>query len=153
MPDPILRARIRPRTVVLGILALPLFVVFALNLNGYCWSQGRFLTDKELIDIAIKSNLSFHAPNRPWNKMYTSPEDLRVQNPDCCSIERQENEDAELPQFLMSILGMYASTVEVTYRSSDSGPEPFYESYSIVGACGTIGRSYGTGSATDPRRR
>lgn len=144
----------RLKLAAFGVLALALGIylgaVFALNRHGYCWEQGRFLTDQELIDAAIKSNLSFHGPNRRWNKMYGSPEDVRAQNPDCCSVKRDKNEDAELPPFWMSISGMYASTVQVIYRTSDSGPTPFNEAYFIIGPCGEIGRRYGMDWATLP---
>lgn len=31
-----------------------------------------------------------------------------------------------MPQVISSMLGMYISRIEITYRVADAGPEPFY---------------------------
>lgn len=137
--------------VIRAIFSAPIIAIVLLNLNGFCWSQKRFLSDLELIDLAIQKNLDFHDPNSSRSKLYSSSADVRAQNPGCCSIQRQTNEDAELPQFLMRITGMYASTVSLLYQTSDTGSEKFYESYVIIGACGDVGRLYGMPTATGPK--
>src|SRR5260370_20421831 len=83
-------------------------MVECLNFTGFCYPQGRYLSDQELIDIAIKSRLQYQGAENPEaNKIYRSAEDFRSQNPGCCAVDRsrQAVPDATLSR----ILGFYVS--------------------------------------------
>jgi len=144
--------RLPSKKAVLGfILALPLLIIAILNVNGFCWQQKRFLSDQELIDTAIRDSLRYHRADGPYPKIYQSLEDMKTQNPGCCILKRQENIYSELPQVISSMLGMYISTVEITYRVADAGPEPFYKAYVLLDCCGHIRGFYGSPQASGPK--
>lgn len=133
------------------LLVLPLLIVALLNGNGFCWQQNRFLLDQELIDAAIKYRLRYHRADGPFPKIYQSAEDVKAQNPGCCALKRQENVRSEFPQIFSSMLGMYASTVEITYRIADAGTEPFYKASVIIDCCGRVRGFYGSPQKSGPK--
>lgn len=66
------------------------------NINGYCFEQSRYLSDQELIDIAVSDLIaylndpesSFLRDSQETVVRYSSLKEFHKQNSDCCSITR-----------------------------------------------------------------
>lgn len=71
-----------------------------LNFTGFCYGQGRWFSDRELEDIAIREQMKRQDVADPErNKIYRSASELRAENPGCYEVYRSGN---ELPASLFS---------------------------------------------------
>lgn len=124
------------------LIALCLLVGrMGLNYTGYCYEQGRYLTDQEKIDIAVIDLLkNFPANPRgpqvpPWSPRYFLPrdatraqsiEDFYAMHPNCCEVTDQARFDFLQSEFIaspgqkvplmMRLTGMVSSYVLIRYK-------------------------------------
>jgi hypothetical protein len=132
--------------VIATLLALAIGCWWYLMDAGFCFSQLRYLNDKELIVEAIRYN----AANMQINGTSESIEEFLKQNPKCCYVDRHPSSRKFLEP-LAVCLGFNYSEVTLNYKQSKphSVSEPFYENYISISACGANPRSvYGTSHST-----
>ncbi len=112
--------------VLIGSVGLAL--IPTLNYSGFCLSQGRFLTDQEIIEIGASDYLQRYLPlnyeqfvpsDRPV--AFSSLEDFMSKHPDCCSVTRAGRHDVE-PSFFHRIMGHFAGFTRIEYEFDE--PEP-----------------------------
>ena len=111
--------------------------------SGFCFSQMRYLSDKELIVEAIRYNTD----NMKIDGTDESIEEFLKQNPKCCNVDRHP----DTRSLLDVCFGFNVSEVLLNYeqRKPHFPSEPFYENYFSVSACGTVlKRKYGMGHST-----
>lgn len=133
------------RRIFLALLVFlsPLILLEYLNFTGFCYSQGRYYSDEQLIDIAISDITRTHSPSNPEkNKRYESVGEFRQQNPECCIVYNYGH--PFLDPIWVRIFGFYRVLVEVWYRANESsGIDNFYDSLTSFDACGQIIRRQG----------
>lgn len=110
---------------ILLVVIISLFGIPAgLNYSGFCISQGRWLSDEELIKLQIADvnrradvQDSQHLPNVP-RIPYNSAEELMEKNPDCCKLGARSGPDGIFPRlsFLDRILGADREVVWLQYK-------------------------------------
>jgi hypothetical protein len=89
---------------------------------GLCYSKGRFLTDREKIDVAIGDAIASYPPplaslgNYPPKDpiRYTSIEEFRRVNPDCCALSKSARKAPDV-SFLSRVKGTNSTYVTVNY--------------------------------------
>jgi hypothetical protein len=101
--------------------------------SGFCFSQMRYLSDKELIVEAIRYN----ADDMKIDGTDASIGEFLKQNPKCCYVDRYPSSR----DFLGPVgvcLGINYSEVVLNYeRRKPTFPDaPFYEKYVSISACG-----------------
>jgi hypothetical protein len=141
----------KPWMVATAVLGVALAVLQYLNFSGFCYEQGRFYSDRELEDIAIREQMKLQDSSNPErNHVYKSAEDFRAENPGCCRVFRSGN---MLPDsILVRIVGWYVSDTEVAYRANDSrGKYSFYLSDTFMNACGKRLETHGITQEFYPR--
>jgi hypothetical protein len=137
-------------TAVILMVVLAVTAFFALNLSGYCIQQGRYLSDEEMISVAVnrlyQSHLAEHKYNEqqgaglPRLKDYKSVEHFLAENPNCCSFA-ETGRKGFLPYFYWSWFGSYRTFVKLTYvaEESDAGKEQAKTIYYLMSNCGRAG--------------
>ena len=121
----------------LVLLLVPLVLFEYLNFTGFCYGQGRYYSDEELVDAAITYNLSKYGSDPAIKKRYESIGELGRQNPECCTIHRYGH--WSLDPIWVRAFGFYIVVVEVWYRVNEtSGAASFYDSLVSFDACGKI---------------
>jgi hypothetical protein len=112
-------------------VGLAVFVVIpVLNYSGFCLSEGRYLTERELIDIGARDEFRFYPPHSypgftPEVRKpiaYRSFEDFVSRNPGCCSLTRLGRK-GHAPTLLHRLLGHFATFVRVEYRVEEDVPD------------------------------
>lgn len=125
-----LLANRRKLTLGTALVALAACAWYLLD-SGFCFSQMRYLSDKELIVEAIRYN----ANDMKIDGTDASIETFLKQNPKCCSVDRHPS----TRNFLGPIgvcLGFNYSEVVLNYEKKKPSIEPFYERYISISACG-----------------
>lgn len=108
--------------VVLGVLLLAVVWWPGMNYFGFCHATGRFLTDKEKIDIAIADAISSYPPplaslgNYPPKDPipYSSIEEFRRLNPNCCTLSNSARKAPDV-SFLSRVQGTNSTYVLVDF--------------------------------------
>jgi hypothetical protein len=127
-----------------------------LNHTGFCYRQARFLSDAELIRIAVEDQLPSRGPEATIR--YRSVDELMRANPNCCQVFRYGREATFSREWIdkpviKRTLGLYSVGVRVWYRiTSDGAPVLYYRSYNYINACGKILDSFGIASELAPLR-
>jgi hypothetical protein len=101
--------------------------------------------DQRLIDMAIQYEISAghrkidydHAPDLID---YLSIEGFKEKNKRCCTLDRSHFEKTYV---LDRVTGATEVSVDLWYRAANQGPEPFYQSYVVMNACGRVIASHG----------
>jgi hypothetical protein len=145
--------RRRPLLVIVLVLAAAFGLVEYLNFSGFCWSERRYFSDRELIDRAILFDLKAledtdYIKDR---KRYGSLDEFYAANPDCCRLVRGEHHLRAEADWRW--LGGYTAVAEVFYRLRDAGPRQFFYRYSLVSACGSVGDRMGHEQSTKPPKQ
>jgi hypothetical protein len=122
----------KPKLSLPGAMAVVGLVVFVitrvLNLSGFCLSQGRFLTEREIIEIGASDYLRRYLPlnyekfeptDRPV--AFTSIDDFMSKNPDCCSVTPTGRDDGEPPLF-HRLSGRFAGFARIEYKLDEAVP-------------------------------
>ena len=134
-----------------------------LSLNDFCYKERRFLSDRELIDAAIRLQIGYirdHERARGTH-VYASVQQLHELNPTCCSLERRGDPflraygpwEYHMRLLRRRLLGQELFVVNLWYRLRDDGPKPFWRSHFLVDACGARGSKIsGYPTADVPRR-
>ena len=124
--------------VLFGSLAI---IVSGLNLTGFCYSELRWLSDREFVAAAVEHEISWGANAAD----YASSAEFYAANPECCRVERFPV-DLQMPGFFERIFGFHFVLVELFYKAkSRLGREAYYHQNIGVSACGnpSIGPMWG----------
>jgi hypothetical protein len=139
--------RFRRKGTVLVALVGALLVtggaVEYLNFSGYCYPHSRRLSDQELIDAAIKYELTHVRGAYELTALsYASPAVFQQENPGCCSLDRSGVHPV-LDGKWIRLLGMYTATVHLWYRFQRQGPQQFWSETIFVNSCGRFLERFG----------
>lgn len=121
-------------------LAASLASLVALNLSGFSYAHGRWLSDEEFLQIAANTA----AARRLGNVIYASGEALITANPGCCHVLREGDQWSDES---WRFLGWYIVIVRLRYRISSPGSpdeEKYYSHRMAIGASGRIYDETGT---------
>ncbi|NKI94229.1 hypothetical protein [Rhizobacter sp. SG703] len=110
------------------------------NFNGYCWDQGRYLSDDDLIREAIRAN----ATDMGLGGSTAEIDRFMVDHPGCCEVDRVTSM-ASGP--LERLVGFFGVIVKVTYDvrpgfASSTGQKK-YSNYVRMNACGLRADMFG----------
>jgi hypothetical protein len=107
------------------VLSGTTFAIYSLHTNGYCIFERRFVTQSEMIKIAVKSELfmlsqsqKFEDETLKQNDLVThfsSVDDFLHRNPDCCSLVGNIN-NYEIYGSYPLIVGHIANSVRLEYQ-------------------------------------
>ena len=115
---------------ILSLFLLVGGVPAGLNYSGFCWEQGRWLSDEEKIKIFIfihflstndyigtVTDFTGKEPIEKKNQssIYKSFEDFIEQNPNCCHLNILESADSGPPTFWTKVKGGYSNTIIINY--------------------------------------
>jgi hypothetical protein len=127
--------RRRPGRYVLLVFLTVLAVVQFLNFTGFCYSQGRYYSDQDVLDLAIAHTVTPKDPER--SKLYSSAQEFRDQNPNCCILHRWG--DPLLDPIWVRFFGFYVAVADIWFKAPDAQSiYGFYNSFVPVNACGRI---------------
>lgn len=159
--------------VIAAVLAVPL--VYGgyrayFNYSGYCFEQGRYLSDAEKIDLAARNVMGFYraridyekarekrdiSQGRPGNeqpKVYIPYQDINeffLLNPECCKVTKEfhDGDGFVAVEFWDRITGSVSDYVTVEYfvRYRDlQGLEhrELIKTHPIISNCGRVGAAY-----------
>ena len=108
--------------LAMGAVVLGLIGSSALNYSGFCFAQGRYLTEQELIEIGARDEFRFYPPSHYPGFVaevakpipYNSFEEFVSRNPNCCSLTRTGRKGGA-PTLIHRLLGHFATFVRVEY--------------------------------------
>jgi hypothetical protein len=128
------------------VLLLTPITATVLSYNGFCFSQGRFLSDAEMIEPAVRALAENNYMSIDSSE--GSVKDFLVRNPDCCAVDRYPDRRSSLDV----LTGWNISEIEVNFESnpkflSRQNYEKYYKRYVSVSACGKF-LKYGPGTST-----
>lgn len=128
-----------------------------MNYTGYCHAEGRYLSDEEKIDLAIKNILQTYPPvltdnaagvihsKRPDNPAhYADINEFKSANKNCCEITQATNDGEGYRVSLYSrITGSISGLVHVKYLvryKDETGNQVLrpYETSPAITNCGSI---------------
>jgi hypothetical protein len=119
------------------LIGFPAFVIVEiLNFTGFSYERGEWLSNKELIAIAVNDA----AAQSRGTFNYQSGDELLKRNPQCCSVNRGR-------QVMWRLIGWYVVRVQVDYQINDAGDSKYYHEYYWMNASGDILDTEGTGTA------
>jgi hypothetical protein len=123
-----------------------------LNFSGFCYSQKRYLSDQELLNVAVQHNIDRDKFYFKDQIQYGSIAEFLQLNPNCCALFRRSHhmfaEDIWVRAF-----GWYVVIAEVFYKIQPSGPDNYYYSYITLDACGKVLEQSGPIESMPPRPR
>jgi hypothetical protein len=129
---------------IFGVLG----ALYLLKLTGFCFSAPGYLSNRTLIEAALKFETSFKAHPPAFQDAAAFLRD----HPDCCTVRRWS--DPFLGgQSLNALFGRRFFAVDVTYPVSPEGgyEDPYYNSILIMDCCGAyIPDYYGIGTRSLP---
>jgi hypothetical protein len=143
------------RVVLSGVMSIALAAIVltsTLSYNGFCFSQGRFLSDQEYVNIAISRIMSLpcYQLMSPTFKCvppikYMDVADFRARNPDCCKFVRHNTDYAgsSVVTFSQQLFGYAAHSVLVNFKISYVDADGHTQNtigpgLIVVGNCGSI---------------
>ncbi|MGJ4950463.1 hypothetical protein [Bradyrhizobium sp. HKCCYLS20291] len=123
-----------------------ILVVAFLNVTCFCYLQGRYLSTRELFELAIADRLDDMADLQPGE----TPASYLAKHPNCCSIPdfQPSNSVANL------LLGYKIRYIRVVYRMRPDliavSPRDgsFYEAFVEISPCGRVYHKIGMRQAT-----
>jgi hypothetical protein len=132
------------RLLFLGslVLAVAIIGVFEyLNFSGYCYSECRYLSDRELIEKAVQYNLK-NPPGVGGVTQYASLDEFFAMNADCCFLERGGHETLQEGTWVR-LFGWYVAVADIWYRLGDVGLDAYYNSLVALNSCGQVKQRLG----------
>jgi hypothetical protein len=129
--------------LVLGPIGVALFL---LKLSGFCFNQGEWRSNRELIEAAFRYEL-----NGGWSNTPAVPDISAYvrEYPRCCSVSGSSQFLSD--PILNALFGRRFYEVRIKYPVTDPADNqglPFYESMLFMDCCGDyVPDSYGTGSS------
>jgi hypothetical protein len=136
------------KRIVIGvfiILTLAIIVAEYLNFTDFCYSEGRYLGDRALVDRTIRYEIDRVNTNQGARGVtkYASVEEFRQANPACCHLEKWGDPmvstvDRRFRIWMRRILGVPIFVVLLQYRVSNEGPHQFWSSHYLINACGKV---------------
>ena len=141
------------RTVA-ALVLIALVLTYFLHQSSYCISEGRFVTDQEMINVAIKNEMrrinrhALYGTGRNPGEKYLPIKDtdhFERLNPECCRILTGDEEKEALHPYgiLEGVFGYYAVVVGIDHKIrylDDQGNELLRAVHSTVpvSSCGKI---------------
>jgi hypothetical protein len=126
-------------------LAILAFVAFGISNEGFCFTQWRFLNDRELIEVTVRT-----LAEQGQMAIDSSPSSVKEflnRNPDCCAVDRHP----AWRTWLDVMTGWNTLEVEVNFEMNPkrdySLGENYYKRWISVSACGKF-LKYGPGTTT-----
>ncbi len=119
------------KNVALAVFAGTILGYFILDSSGFCVSQGRFLTDKELLQTAfdlknkqmsVLLNAGTTNSTEAQSVPYASYEEYLAQYPDCCTTSPPQGEFPP-PSVLDILFGRATHLVRVRYVERRGAPD------------------------------
>ncbi len=134
------------RALFVGLLCCAGYFLY-LVYSGYCFSQGRYLSDKEKIEIVVRKILARYPG--PEDLAYRDLEDFFALNPNFCTVTKEFNDGdgvASIP-FWSRILGLASDFVNVQYSfryRDEDGTErqKLSKTHHAITSCGGRGIIY-----------
>jgi hypothetical protein len=123
-----------------------------LNFTGFCYRQGRYLGEQELVNFAIEQAIHFGdlvTTDVTGRQVYSSIEEFRRINPKCCILHKRGHPDLE-EGIWVRIFGWYISVAEIWYRLSAQPSAEFFRAYVFMSACGEVKRVGGSTETIQP---
>lgn len=126
--------------ILLSVLAVSQY----LNFTGFCYAEGRWLSDADLIRGAIEYTLRRAPPRGSDDIKYSSVDDFLERNRDCCRVLRHDREEFEgiADGHWVRVFGWYILTVKVWYQMKVVGPNNFADSTVVMTSCGEFSERY-----------
>ena len=119
-----------------------------LSYSGYCFKEGRYLADDELIQAALRAShfrINIDATDESLRTFHLT-------HPGCCIVTRT---GPMASSWIDAAFGFYYVEVQLNYevkpkwvQESVTGTYRFYSEYVRVSACGKTGRTYGQHTKT-----
>jgi len=134
-----------PKPIVLLAIVISITIVykgykyFYPDIPGYCYSQKRFLSDEEFIQLAVKEALTHSAVLRPdIDGSEASIRNFSKHHPGCCQVHRFK--PGTLPKG-NAYADQWTAHVVMTFRRAEkpnlSAPE-MYNTFTILDVCGHV---------------
>ncbi len=110
------------------VTTVTLVITYFLHRSSYCISEGRFVSDKEMITVAVTDEIRyFNNPGHTVVSMklvekvipFVGTEEFQKENPGCCKILTGDEEKTALHLygFLDRLFGYYAVIVGLNYTA------------------------------------
>lgn len=111
-----------------------LAIIQTLNFTGFCYSEFRYLSDKELIDRYLFGNQGLKLTFEAKQKKLKEENDGKY--PECCRVDNDPWWIKRLDKILFSFFGFsyYELYTVLPQKGSDA---PFYEQYILANSCGS----------------
>lgn len=116
------------------VLCAILGALLMLDISNFCYSKGRWLSDNELMRIAMLRGFQRNS----LEDRYKDVADFLQQNKNCCVLDRARNE-GPMPAF-----GQIYVEIFYDLRGKKSDGEAFYHEYMGLTACGGPGAWWAT---------
>jgi hypothetical protein len=118
-----------------------------LNFSGFCYSQFRYYSRSEMIDIAARYQIERRSSDEKHDR---SLDQFHQENPNCCSLYAWGHDFES--SIVFRVVGFYRATAEIWYRVSDPDARyPFYRAYISMNACGRVVGYRGIQEASGPK--
>jgi hypothetical protein len=108
--------------ILFGALAAYCLVLYVGHRNQYCFSQWRFMSEAELVPLAIDDELRFLQRKKAIYGhvfvQFKDREEFLKLNPDCCKIVHGDEEITpyELSSWTSMTIGFYGSAIQLKYK-------------------------------------
>lgn len=144
--------------ITIAVLALGALGIWGeLRMSGYCFDEGRYLSDDELIRVAVSNGwaswsysnfaeIPAEIGSEEHSRRFDSQVDKFIaENPKCCQLMIDDKEFLGEGWFGLSLWGRITGSqthiVEIRYTGEKSGSRPRHF-YRTVGSCGKIYDDY-----------
>jgi hypothetical protein len=144
----------RRHAVIFAVLLI-IVVLELLNFTGFCYREGRYPSDQQLIDSVIQYEIDHIDPQHlAGAKRYTSVEDFRHDNPHCCRLSKWGDPyvgvwERRWTIWLRRLFGAEIYIADLWFRSRDEGPRQFSIAHYLIDACGNVREHAGGGGQGD----
>lgn len=122
------------------------------NFHEYCIAEGRYLTDQELVDAAIRYEITHPARYylEQGGRRYGSVAEFRQVNPICCQLDKTINPSKSRAIWFRRLVGRHFLVVRLWFKFKDEGADQFTTAHYLVDTCGNV-RSAGLGGSANLR--
>lgn len=142
--------------VLIGVALLAMALAIGLfeyrNFHEYCNAEGRYLTDQELVNAAIRYEITHPARYylEQGGRRYGSVAEFFQVNPNCCQLDKTINPSRSRAIWFMRLIGRRFLVVWLWYMFKDEGTDHFTTAHYLVDTCGNV-RPAGQGARANLR--
>jgi hypothetical protein len=147
LPSAFMRTTLK---ISLALTAIGIAATLVLSYSGFCFRQGRYIPDEELIASGIGYLLSIRSFNiyephfalAQFTREYASAEEFVRLNPECCNVTLHARKGLDVP-FLNKLLGRTRAYVHVRhqaiFREADGSlHEATTDRFVAISNCGNV---------------